>query len=92
MSDDTGHSGGSRRDPRADLPENVRATIHFHAWGALSRLAVAAARADGTKWETAARSAYVEIERLLDDVEADAAQAGMPLARPPVPHKEDRVD
>jgi hypothetical protein len=83
MSKDSDSLRSDRRAPRADLPETVRATIHFYAWGALSRLAVAAERANGTKSETAAGSAYVVIERLLDEVEADAARAGIPLERPP---------
>src|SRR4051794_35544148 len=75
-------SGRADRDPRADRPENVRASIHFHAWGALSRLSVATERADGTKWETAARATRAELEHLLDEVEADAAGSGIPLVRP----------
>ncbi|WP_043359710.1 MbcA/ParS/Xre antitoxin family protein [Belnapia sp. F-4-1] len=78
---------GTRRQPRpdiSDLPENVRATIHLYAWAALKRLAFAAERAKNTKWETTARAAYAEIERLLDKVEEDARRAGRPLVRPPL--------
>ena len=56
----------------------------MYAWAALSRLAFAAEQAEGTKWETAARSAYAEIERLLDEVEEDGQRAGKPLLRPPL--------
>jgi hypothetical protein len=83
MSKDWDSLRNACRDPRANLPENVRATIHLYAWAAFSRLAVAVERAEKTKWETAARAAYAELERLLEEVEADAARAGMPLVRPP---------
>jgi hypothetical protein len=51
MSKDSDSLRSYRRDPRADLPETVRATIHLYAWAALSRLAVAAERANGRTGE-----------------------------------------
>ncbi|MDO9714082.1 MbcA/ParS/Xre antitoxin family protein [Paracraurococcus lichenis] len=69
----------------------LRATIHFGAWRALSPLLVARNAAENTKYETAARSAWAEIERFLDEVEADGEKEGRPLVRPP-PYTGDRTE
>ncbi|MDO9712243.1 MbcA/ParS/Xre antitoxin family protein [Paracraurococcus lichenis] len=70
------------KDPATDSVQ-LRSTIHFAAWRALSRLLVARDAAENTKYETAARSAWAEIERLLDEVESDGEKEGRPLVRPP---------
>ena len=66
---------------------NRRAAVHFWAWSALGSLARALACARGSARESAALDAWDALERLLTDVEHEAAAATAPLPRPP-PHRE----
>jgi hypothetical protein len=63
---------------------NRRAAIHFHAWCALSSLALAVDAARGSARELTALDAYATVQGLLDEVEREAADARAPLVRPPL--------
>ena len=63
-------------DPERERCGERAGTADVSGWGALNRLWYSAEVARSTAYEQAAQDAYAAMERLLDQVEVAAAQAG----------------